>query len=141
MFGFVVLWCVLIVLGTMLRGPGWNFFGPFEYWDHNKVEALTNVNLSEWVAANAPGMGWITPTTFWPIREAGGFFFLLFFFVGLPAIGWFMLRDFAKEYGLLRYIVATHFVLMMFMLPLKMYLRWILNLKYIVAIPEIGVNF
>ena len=30
LFGFVVLWVVLIVLGTFLRGPNWNFFGPFE---------------------------------------------------------------------------------------------------------------
>src|SRR6202022_2044950 len=48
LFGFVVLWCSLIVLGTFLRGPNWNFFGPFEYWDLHKLEALTNVNLSEY---------------------------------------------------------------------------------------------
>ena len=30
LFGFVVLWVTLIVLGTFLRGPNWNFFGPFE---------------------------------------------------------------------------------------------------------------
>src|SRR3954462_15544523 len=28
MFGFVIMWCVLIVLGTFLRGPNWNLFGP-----------------------------------------------------------------------------------------------------------------
>src|SRR5262249_47384958 len=38
MFGFVVLWVTLIVLGTFLRGPNWNFFGPFEYWDAHKVD-------------------------------------------------------------------------------------------------------
>src|SRR4026207_1942550 len=48
LFGFVILWCSLIVLGTFLRGPNWNFFGPFEYWDLHKLEALTNVNLSEY---------------------------------------------------------------------------------------------
>src|SRR6516164_8459544 len=37
MYGFVVLWVVLIVLGTFLRGPNWNFFGPFESWDVHKV--------------------------------------------------------------------------------------------------------
>ena len=53
LFGFVILWSSLIVLGTFLRGPNWNFFGPFEYWDTHKLEALTNVNLSEyfWVRA------------------------------------------------------------------------------------------
>ena len=33
LFGFLILWVVLIVLGTFLRGPNWNFFGPFEFWD------------------------------------------------------------------------------------------------------------
>src|SRR5438034_7866915 len=41
LFGFAVLWASLIVLGTFLRGPNWNFFGPFEAWDIHKLEALT----------------------------------------------------------------------------------------------------
>ncbi len=44
----MVLWVVLIVLGTFLRGPNWNFFGPFEYWDPHKVVPLNNVNLSDY---------------------------------------------------------------------------------------------
>ena len=57
LFGFVILWSSLIVLGTFLRGPNWNFFGPFEYWDPHKLEALTNVNLSEyfWVRGARAG--------------------------------------------------------------------------------------
>ena len=27
-YGFLVLWVILILLGTFLRGPNWNFFGP-----------------------------------------------------------------------------------------------------------------
>ena len=51
LFGFLVLWCVLIVLGTFLRGPNWNFFGPYEFWDIHKLVPLNNINLSEiiWV--------------------------------------------------------------------------------------------
>jgi Cytochrome b(C-terminal)/b6/petD len=45
--GFLVLWVVLIVLGTFLRGPNWNFFGPYEFWDINKLVPLNNINLSE----------------------------------------------------------------------------------------------
>ena len=44
-----ILWSSLIVLGTFLRGPNWNFFGPYEFWDIHKLEALTNVNLSEYI--------------------------------------------------------------------------------------------
>src|SRR5260221_7506970 len=48
LFGFLILWVTLIFLGTFLRGPGWNFFGPFEEWDPHKVLVLNNVNLSEY---------------------------------------------------------------------------------------------
>ncbi len=49
LFGYLALWVFMIITGTFLRGPGWNFFGPFEYWDPHKVVALNNVNLSEYV--------------------------------------------------------------------------------------------
>ncbi|MEO6987626.1 MAG: hypothetical protein ABI239_03170, partial [Aquihabitans sp.] len=47
MFGFLVLWVTLIVLGTFLRGPNWNFFGPFAYWDPHVVLPLNNINVSD----------------------------------------------------------------------------------------------
>ena len=46
-FGFLEMWTTLIVLGTLLRGPNWNFFGPYEHWDAHKVEALNNINLAD----------------------------------------------------------------------------------------------
>jgi len=49
LFGYLALWVFMIITGTFLRGPGWNFFGPFEYWDPHKVVALNNVNLSDYV--------------------------------------------------------------------------------------------
>ena len=63
-YGFLVLWVILILLGTFLRGPNWNFFGPYEYWDLHKLIPLNNVNFSDivWVqllghepAGNHPG--------------------------------------------------------------------------------------
>ena len=44
-FGFHILWVSLIIIGTFLRGPGWNWFWFWETWDPHKVEALTNVDL------------------------------------------------------------------------------------------------
>ena len=69
LFGFVILWVSLIVLGTFLRGPNWNFFGPFEYWDIHKLEALVNVNLSEYIWVRALGTG--LPGN-WFLREIFG---------------------------------------------------------------------
>ena len=43
--GFHILWVSLIIIGTFVRGPGWNWFWFWEKWDPHKVEALTNVDL------------------------------------------------------------------------------------------------
>ncbi len=48
LFGFLVLWIALIILGTFMRGPGWNLFLPWEKWDPHKVVALNNVDLPLW---------------------------------------------------------------------------------------------
>src|SRR5215216_1413515 len=46
LFGFLILWVVLIFFGTFLRGPNWSFFGPYEFWDPHKAEALNNMDVS-----------------------------------------------------------------------------------------------
>jgi hypothetical protein len=138
LFGFVILWASLIVLGTFLRGPNWNFFGPFEYWDIHKLAALTNVNLSEyiWVRGFRTGL----PTN--PlVREMFGILLVLFYVFVLPVLlARTVFKDFFAKLGATRYYVTVFLFLMMMSLPLKMLARWILNLKYIVAIPEIFFN-
>ena len=138
LFGFVILWSSLIVLGTFLRGPNWNFFGPFEFWDIHKLEALTNVNLSDYIWVRALGMG--LPTN-WFVREIFGILFTLAYVFVLPVIlarRWF--RGYYDRLGPPRYYVSAFLFLMMMSLPIKMLLRWIFNLKYIVAIPEFFFN-
>src|SRR3954454_16416001 len=46
LFGFLILWVVLIFFGTFLRGPNWNFYGPYEFWDPHKPTALNNIDVS-----------------------------------------------------------------------------------------------
>jgi hypothetical protein len=138
LFGFVILWSSLIVLGTFLRGPNWNFFGPFEYWDTHKLEALTNVNLSEYFWVRMLGQG--LPTSYF-VREAPGILLVLLYVFVLPVVlarGLF--KAFNDKLGAPRFYVTVFLFLMMMSLPIKMLLRWIFNLKYIVAIPEIFFN-
>ena len=156
LFGFLILWVLLVMLGTFLRGPNWNFFGPYEYWDLHKLEALNNVNLSEyiWVKAlkrNISGMPML-------LREAPGIALVLFYIGVLPGLlartrkTWtvpvgpkklnltFGLRKYYELMGPWRYGIFVMLLLCMFALPIKMILRWTVNLKYIVAMPEIFFN-
>jgi hypothetical protein len=138
LFGFAVLWSSLIVLGTFLRGPNWNFFGPFEFWDIHKLEALTNVDLSEYIWVRGLRVG--LPSN-WFVREIFGILLVLFYVFALPVI---LAKGIFKGYydklGAPRYYVTAFLFLMMMSLPIKMLARWIFNLKYIVHISEFFFN-
>jgi len=52
----------------------------------------------------------------------------------------FGLRKYFEKLGPWRYSVFVMLLLCMIALPIKMVLRWTLNLKYIVSLPEIFFN-
>ena len=138
LFGFVILWSSLIVLGTFLRGPNWNFFGPFEFWDLHKLEALVNVNLSEyiWMRLFRTGL----PTNLF-VREIFGILLVLGYVFVLPVVlAKTVFRTYYEKMGGARFYVGAFLFLMMMSLPIKMLLRWIVDLKYIVAINEFFFN-
>ncbi|MCA9270786.1 MAG: hypothetical protein KDA41_20040 [Planctomycetales bacterium] len=151
-FGFLSLWVTLIVLGTFLRGPNWNFFGPYEEWDAHKVLALNNVDLSQyfWVYVMntgrpkaPPGSGAGTEFLFILWRELPGIVLVLLYFVVLPPLmAMTVFRNFFVRMGLIRFMVMANLFLLMMTFPVKMLLRWSpLNLKYIISIPEYFLNF
>ena len=140
LFGFLILWVTLIFLGTFLRGPGWNFFGPFEAWDPHKVVVLNNVNVSEYFWVKFLGTGLPHNPL---VRESPGFAIVLFYFVGLPPLLTKkipLLQTLLEKMGIARYATLIFLALCMAALPIKMVLRWILNLKYIISIPEVFFN-
>lgn len=139
LFGFLVLWVVLIVLGTFLRGPNWNFFGPYEYWDPHKVLPLNNINLSDifWLGL----LGRPAGDLHWFIRELPGFIVVFaYFFLTPPLLAKTVFREFFIKMGFIRFFLLINLLQLMASLPLKMVLRWTINLKYIVYIPEYFFN-
>lgn len=148
--GFLELWVILIILGTFLRGPNWNFYGPYEPWDPHKVEALNNVDLSQYfwngllgqplpkADAGASGLvqfGMIV------LRELPGIALVFIFLLVLPPLmALTVFRDRFLRMGFIRYMVMSNLLLMMTLLPIKMILRWTVNMKYIISIPEYFFN-
>jgi hypothetical protein len=124
LFGFLVLWVALIILGVFFRGPGWNLFWPWQEWDPHKVAALTNVDLH----------------AIFGIRSAlGAALFGAVFVGGYYAVGagLFYLARRAKvaEEGWVRFGVKAFLFLTMMLSPLKMVLRLAFNIKYIWVTP------
>ncbi len=133
LFGFQILWVSLIVIGTFLRGPGWNWFWPWQKWDLHKVEAMTNVDLPYLVGIRDP---------FWSsmfgLAVVGGYFV-----VGTLAMyGWIRRLKgqlFMQQWGFPRFMTTSFLFLNMLAVLLKMIMRHALNIKYILVTPWINI--
>ncbi|HLX62840.1 MAG TPA: hypothetical protein VKX17_16300 [Planctomycetota bacterium] len=148
LFGYVMMWLVLIFVGTFLRGQNWNFFGLYEQWDAHKVIAANNVNVSDvfwqYIMHRDPKALDIP----WYKREVAGFAILLVYFTVVPFLVTKIFKNFYNSFittygkipGLIRYSIVIMFLLVMLAVPIKMYLRWAFTLKYIVFIPEYFFN-
>src|SRR6478672_1806535 len=77
LFGFLIMWIVLIIMGTFIRGPGWYLFLPGQYWDVHKTVAITNRDL--------PAIFGLT--SFYPAMAFGATCVGIWI-VGIPAVFW-----------------------------------------------------
>ncbi len=136
--GFVLFWVSFVILGTFLRGPNWSFFGPFEYWDLHKLEPMVNVDLStffwvDWLGRPRPD----NPL----VREAPGLLLLTGYFLAGPLLlAKTVCKKLFAQMGMIRYQVMMHMLLWFGLVPLKMFARWVFNLKYFVGMPEYFFN-
>src|ERR1041385_7358494 len=46
-FGFIVLWVMMIIIGTFIRGPGWMWFWPGMTWNHDRLIFEVNRDLPD----------------------------------------------------------------------------------------------
>lgn len=152
-FGFLVLWVLLMLIGTFFRGPNWSFFGFFETWDPHKVSALNNVSLSkrfwiDWLNRPLPvageQAGALLQLGYILYRELAGVVLLGVYFIAAPLLGAKYSRKIGRvqqQVGWIRYLILAVLLLLMVLLPIKMICRWSFNLNYFVSIPEYSLNF
>ena len=127
LFGFLVLWIVLIIMGTFIRGPGWYLFLPGQYWDVHKTVAITSVDMPQ-------QLGFKTQLYASLFGAACAGFFLF----GIPAIYWkvkIKKSDVLQRLGAVRYWITAFFFMAMMGTVLKVFLRLTLNTKYIMVGP------
>ncbi len=128
--GFLFLWVSLIVLGTFMRGPGWYFFWPWEFWDTHRVVALTNIDFFEVIGIPSKNVD----GSFNLLQVALGGILTMSYLVALPIWIW---KKYGKsmptlkDLGPIRYGITIALFLMMVGLPIKMLLRLAFNIKYI----------
>ena len=131
--GFHILWVVTIIIGTFFRGPGWNLFWPWQRWDPHKVVALTNVDLPYLVGLR----------DYWVMAAFGLFLVLLYFVFSVwlfyKWIIWVKGREFMVRWGAVRFAITAFLFVTMMGLPVKMFLRLVFNIKYIMVTPWLNI--
>ena len=169
MFGWgFLMWILLIVIGTFIRGPGWIWFWPGQTWDHNAVVFDKNVDLHDLLAQKF-GLHFLA-------TDIGKFVFGLlvvggFYVIGALFFHWLMTVDFKKlrfprpffslaawhrdlfpknafeqkllsRTSLLQYLTFQFFaVSVLLALPVKLFLRLAFTIKYVWVIPWLNINF
>jgi hypothetical protein len=132
MFGFIILWVAMILIGTFIRGPGWQWFWPGQTWDHNRLVYEVNRDL---------------PDLFGITSNIGKGIFGAIIVGGYYLIGGFMLFALFRRYqpkdyrrmSLLQYSVMVFFFLSMIALPIKMALRLAFHIKYVWITPYFNI--
>ena len=133
-FGFLVLWLSMIVIGTFIRGPGWMWFWPGETWDHHRLVFETNRDLNEILGIE--GQPWVGLLG----AAAIGLYSIFFgWLVHRLVVGNEFNRKIHQRMTLVQYLILQFFVLSMLALPVKMLLRQIFRIKYILVTPWFNV--
>jgi len=130
--GFHILWVSLIIIGTFLRGPGWNWFWPWQVWDPHKVEALTNVDLHYIF-----GIRSVAGAAIFGAIVVGGYFVLgtIAMYAGIVRLKG---RQFMLRWGMPRFGLTAFLFLNMLAVLIKMVLRHAFNIKYVWVTPWIS---
>jgi hypothetical protein len=75
------------------------------------------------------------------VREWLGFLLVGFYFLIAPAIlRATVFRRMYENMGAIRYVIMVTLLLFMALMPIKMVLRWLFNLKYFIYLPEFNAN-
>jgi hypothetical protein len=120
-FGFA-MWYALIIVGQFFRGPARMFYWPWE--DKTVLKEMPIVEMVDF-----------------PV--AGGFaFFILYFGIGI-ILPQFIFKNFYKTLGVIRYYIFVSLTLIMLLIPIKIFLRYVFDVKYILSIQifKTALNF
>jgi hypothetical protein len=123
------LWLGLILVGTFCRGPGWNWFWPWEEWDRARAVELTT---RDWPALFGVPPG-LASSLFGGATVVGWY--------GLGLVGWLWARrrPALQRLGRSRYGVVAFLLLTMLGVPVKMALRLGFSVKYVWTTPWFNV--
>jgi hypothetical protein len=129
LFGFLGLWLPLIAIGVLCRGPGWQWFWPWVPWDVQVVTETPTVSWGELFGIRSENGA----TVF------GALTLLVYYGSAVALWRWKRKSEVLIRLGLVRYAVVAFLLLTMLGLPIKMFLRLVFSVKYVLGTPWFNI--
>ena len=117
-FGFA-MWYVLIIIGQFFRGPARMFYWPWE--DKSVLKVLPVTELVNF-------------------HIAGGFAFFILYFGICLVVPQLIFKNFYKTLGVVRYYIFMTLSATMLLVPIKIFLRYVFDVKYILTFQIFGTT-
>lgn len=133
-FGFIVLWVLMVFIGTFLRGPGWVLFPLGKTWDPTYQPYAVNRDL--------PDLFHITSMTG---KSIFGALVVGLYFVGMGALLHKVItrkglnQKIYQRMSVIQYVTMQFFLITMIALPIKILIRLLFNIKYVWITPWFNV--
>jgi hypothetical protein len=131
-FGFLVLWLVLIFIGVFIRGPGWMWFWPGRTWDHHRLVHEINRDLHQVFGITDPVQAMLFGTGAIGAYLVAGSGLIHLLYTRFKA------NTYAKM-NILQYATMHLLMLTMLSLPIKIVLRLLFRVKYILVTPWFNI--
>jgi len=133
-FGFIILWVSMIVIGTLIRGPGWMWFWPGTTWDHNRLIFEVNRDLPDIFGIKNALLKNLFGLSVIGVYFVGAWYFIHKLVVSTP-----LSRKIYARMSLLQYSTMMVFLVIMLALPVKILLRLMFTIKYVWVTPWFNV--
>lgn len=121
------LWYIMIVVGVYLRGLDWQWYWPWDNWEAHKPPSGVSlvdysVILTQWGLSKSAAQGVAYAT-------------LIGYFVVGMTIPFLLFRKFYNALGFVRYNLTMFLFLTQMGVPIKIVLRLVFNIKYLLVTP------
>ena len=133
-----VFWFLLIIIGYFFRGPSWQWYWPWESWEIHK-ESLAVTHSWSLLGGSLFLTGYTAVGLILPVAIP--------YLIGsrVKPSSWIkkfcdVLQEFYEKRGATIYAIEMLLLLAMLGIPVKMVLRLVFNVKYILEIPAINLN-
>jgi hypothetical protein len=132
--GFL-LWISLVFIGTFIRGPGWMWFWPGQWWDHTRVIYEVNRNLPDIF-----GITSIVGKIIIGVIAIGVFYVVAGWGVHKLVTRTEFDRKIYARTSLVQYLTFQFFAITILVgLPAKMLLRHLFRIKYVLITPWFNI--